>query len=232
MSAPTIVFDAPSTAVKNEFIQNIFSVYLYAQDTNFKTYYDWATPIGAKSSTFERNAAQLYSGYVLRFVCDISTATPKNGSGCCLQDASGQSGDGYCLLQQEDLSVTPSVKAAQTYLLTNSQFTTALSDPYEIASNLMVGATQSNILGFHRFKCFTFIPDQSFICDKYQLWPAASYLGGFRFENKKLAKGYFYNIGLTGKKRWQLNILQLNSAMSGVLYSSAISLAVAYCLVF
>ena len=231
-TAPAITFTLPASAFKNEFIQNIFSVYLYSNESVFTTYYNWATPVGASSSTYERNAAQLYSGYVLQFSCNISSATPKNGSGCCMQDASGQSGDGYCLLQQEDTTVNPSVKSAQTYVLTNSQFTTALSDPYEISSNLLVQATQSNILGFQRFKCSTFNADQNFICDKFQLWPAASYLGGFRFENKMLAKGYFYNIGLTGKKRWSLNILQLSGAMSGVLYSSAIGLAAVYCLVF
>jgi hypothetical protein len=95
-----------------------------------------------------------------------------------------------------------------------------------------VAATQSNILGFQRFQCSTFVADSNFVCDKFQLWPAASYLGGFRFENKMLAKGYFYNIGLTGKKRWSLNVLQLSGAMSGFLYSSAIGLASVYCLVF
>ena len=96
----------------------------------------------------------------------------------------------------------------------------------------MVGATQSNISGFHRFKCSTFVADTNFICDKFQLWPSASYLGGFRFEKKMLAKGYFYNIGLTGKRRWQLNILELSGAISGALYSSAIGVAAVYCLVF
>ena len=84
----------------------------------FKTYYDWATPSGATSSTFEKNSALAYSGYTLRFDCDISGTTTKTGSGCCLQDASGQSGDGYCIMQM--LDAADSTQKPFTYFLTNS----------------------------------------------------------------------------------------------------------------
>lgn len=56
-SAPAVTFALPSTAIKNEFIQNIFSVYLYSNESIFSTYYAWATPVGAPSSTYERNSA-------------------------------------------------------------------------------------------------------------------------------------------------------------------------------
>jgi len=59
----------------------------------------------------------------------------------------------------------------------------------------MVVETASNLLGFQRFQCSTFVDDKEFICDKFQLWPAASYLGGFRFESGNLVKGYFYDVG-------------------------------------
>lgn len=56
-SAPPITFTLPSTAFKNEFIQGIFSVYLYSNESVFTPYYAWATPVGAPSTTYERNAA-------------------------------------------------------------------------------------------------------------------------------------------------------------------------------
>lgn len=102
MTAPPITFN-PTAPTEVKFFDN-FSVYLYANKDIFDAYYAWATPVGTAATTYERNAAQLHSGYVLRFKCNISSATPSgavqnfNGSGCCLQDASGQGGGGYCLL--------------------------------------------------------------------------------------------------------------------------------------
>ena len=75
MSAPTITFTATPPAA-NVFFKDIFSVSLYSQDDIFKTYYDWATPLTSTATSFQKNAANLYSGYVIRFSCNISTATP------------------------------------------------------------------------------------------------------------------------------------------------------------
>jgi hypothetical protein len=197
---------------------NRFTVNLWANDDVFTKYYDWATPTGASSTTFERNAANTYSGYVLRFSCNISDALTANGSGCCLQDDSGQSGDGYCLLQYND--PLTSVKSAQTYYITNSQFNVCLADPYDISSGLMVPTNDSNLSGFQRFQCETFTADTGFVCDKFELWPAATYNGGFRFEKGNMAKGYFYDAGQTGYARWTMNIMMLQSAMNSFVYSS------------
>lgn len=87
-TAPTLTF-VPSGLTDTDFIKNRFTVDLWANDDVFKTYYDWATPVGAPSNTYQRNAAETYSGYVLRFNCNIAGTTIPNGSGCCLQDASG-----------------------------------------------------------------------------------------------------------------------------------------------
>lgn len=56
-SAPPITFTIPTNAYENEFIKDIFSVYLYSNADVFKAYYDWATPVGAPSNTYERNSA-------------------------------------------------------------------------------------------------------------------------------------------------------------------------------
>jgi len=82
-TAPAITF-SPSGLEEVPILENQFSVYLYAQDDVFDAYYDWSTPVGAPSTTFERNAGENYSGYVIRFECNISAADVKNGSGCCL----------------------------------------------------------------------------------------------------------------------------------------------------
>jgi hypothetical protein len=74
MTAPAITF-TPTSPIENKFFDN-FSVYLYSQADVFTTYYNWATPVTGGASNFQRNAAQLYSGYVLRFSCTISSATP------------------------------------------------------------------------------------------------------------------------------------------------------------
>ena len=85
-------------------IANKFSVTLFSQDDEFKAYYDWALATDSVASNAEKNAAEEYSGYALRFDCNISTATASgatnnfNGSGCCLRDASDQKEGGYCLL--------------------------------------------------------------------------------------------------------------------------------------
>jgi hypothetical protein len=85
----------------------------------------------------------------------------------------------------------------------------------------------SNISGFQRFQCSTFVADGKFICDKFQLWPAASYLGGFRFESEELVKGYFYDISKTAKAKWELNIVELAGATQlglGVLGAMALAM--------
>lgn len=166
-TAPVITF-APTSPTGVQILKDVFSVYLYAEQALFDEYAAWGTAIGTTANTFEKNAAETYSGYVLRFDCNISAAdvTTKNGSGCCLRDNTGQSEDGYCLLQYED-ATQGNLKTAQTYYLTNSQFTQALQDPYEIAEGLRVVQTESNIPGFQRFLCETFTADTSFVCDKF-----------------------------------------------------------------
>ena len=69
------------------------------------------------------------------------------------------------MLQQEETVSAVQVKSVETYLLTESQFQTALASPYEIDSSLKVQATA--IEGFQRFKCETYVEDTSFICNKF-----------------------------------------------------------------
>lgn len=222
----TVKFTPPTDVglmVPNEVIQSTFFVYLYSNQDNFVLYQQWADPNGSTATTFQKNNSRDYSGYTLRFDCKISNALVKTGSGCCLQDASGQSGDGYCLLQAEDVTKTPILKYAQTYFIANSQFNIILADPYEISAGLAVVANDSNLEGFQRFMCSTSIADSQYVCDKYQLWPAASYLGGFRFEKGFLANAYFYDLGKTGIKRWNKNVIQLTGSLSGLLAGSVVA---------
>ena len=42
-------------------------------------------------------------------------------------------------------------------------------------------------------------------CNKLQLWPAASYSGGFRVEKDRKGEAYFYDVSQTGIDRWRAN---------------------------
>ena len=64
-------------------------------------------------------------------------------------------------------------------------------------------------------------------CTKLQLWPAASYSGGFRFEGGKKVEAYYYDNSsvITSSERWQKNqVFFLNGATT--IATVAASLAV------
>ena len=56
-------------------IKDKFKVSLFSQDEEFKAYYDWALATDSTASNSQKNVAEEYSGYAIRFECNISTAT-------------------------------------------------------------------------------------------------------------------------------------------------------------
>jgi len=59
----------------------------------------------------------------------------------------------------------------------------------------------TNFKGFEAFDCAIDSNGYSLICNHFQMAPAASYRGGFRFEKGYLAKGLFYNPVVSGRAR-------------------------------
>jgi len=60
----------------------------------------------------------------------------------------------------------------------------------------------TNFKGFEAFDCVMDSNGYTLICDHFQMAPAASYRGGFRFEKGYLAKGLFYNPIVSGRARF------------------------------
>jgi hypothetical protein len=87
-----------------------------------------------------------------------------------------------------------------TYYLTNSQFTTSLST-YTLASTYAVSTpaqSSSSLLGFEYFDCeFDSGSTTKFTCGHFQMRPAASFTGGFRFEKGNLGRFMYYDPGQT-----------------------------------
>lgn len=74
---------------------------------------------------------------------------------------------------------------------------------YVLPSTKAVTQTDAN-RGFQTFKC-TVDVGISMTCSKLQLWPAASYSGGFRFENGNRVEAYYYDFAQAGTPRWTKN---------------------------
>ena len=219
MSAPPITFSVPGTATL-AIIPDVFSIELWANDEIWTAWSTWATTEDSGASSNQLRNGEGYSGYVLTFDCKITGLTGVSpvfeGSGCCLRDDSDQFGGGYCLVYS---SVGPSAK---TFWITDGQFKTALSDPWEIPASLEVIEGISNDVGFEIFDCTGgIVAETSMKCSKFQMRPAADFQGGFRFESNYYAKGYLYDAGATGKAKWTDEEIKLEGAVATLATASA-----------
>ena len=77
-----------------------------------------------------------------------------------------------------------------------ADFTTAVTtSDYVLPAAKQVTQTATN-KGFTSFKC-SLTADPILSCSKLQLWPAAAYSGGFRFEKGKRVEAYLYDFAQT-----------------------------------
>merc|ERR1712228_120627 len=154
--------------------------------------------------------------------CDLKGTlnATKNGSGCCLRDRESTDGGGYCLAYNNDSTVV-----VDTYWMVEADFVTAVENAeYVLPSAKKVTQTNDN-LGFENFKCSTIVADDHFGCSKLQLWPAASYSGGFRFESEKRVEAYYYDLQQTGSVRWKKNRSFFLEGATGLVYSAVAGIA-------
>ena len=93
-----------------------------------------------------------------------------------------------------------------------------------ISSNDEILTTSAdNDLGFEYFSC-EIDGSTSFTCSHFQMRPADTYTGGFRFEKDHLAKAYFFDKAPTaGNPNWRTAYITLERAATTTL--SAVALA-------
>ena len=150
MSAmPTFTFTAGGSDVWQTVIEDVFSVMLWGNDEEFDAFATWAANDSNEPSVNQFENGTGYSGYVLSLKCTItsSTATDKDGTGCCLRDNDVLEGGGYCIVYEH------ATVSANTYLLTDEQFYTAEQTDNVITSTLQIDTSTSNETGFEVFQC-------------------------------------------------------------------------------
>ena len=114
-------------------------------------------------------------------------------------DREDTEGGGYCIKYNTDATQ----HVGDTLRMTEAEFVTATT----VAEYILPTGKVDNALskeGFENFKC-EIADNVSMKCNKMQLWPAASYSGGFRFESKKFVEAYYYDFQEDGIKRWKKN---------------------------
>ena len=171
-----------------------FEIVLYADTTAWD---GWAAQRSTTDAT-DTDHFENYSSYAMSWYCNLDgvQSGTKDGSGCCLRDRE-QDGGGYCISQQ------PADHPA-TYWMVEADFETATTvSEYNLPSPKIVAKTSANE-GFETFLCDHAV-DSYMKCNKLQLWPAASYSGGFRFEKDRKVEAYFYDVTQTGIERWRAN---------------------------
>ena len=101
-------FSAPNDTFKTELVATVstgtdnygLSVWIYDDTTNYEA---WTATL---SSSEEKALAKVYSSYMMKMSCNITTLNSvsddnRAGSGCCIQDGrtSGTNeGSGYCMI--------------------------------------------------------------------------------------------------------------------------------------
>ena len=194
---------------------NYFEIVLYADQTAWD---DWAAQRSTTDAT-DSDHYENYSAYAMQWYCNLAgvQSGTKDGSGCCLRDREDTEGGGYCIAQVSG-GLHP-----DTYWMVEADFETAVTvSEYVLPSTKIVAQTTAN-KGFETFSC-AYNVDQDMTCTKLQLWPAASYSGGMRFEKDKKVEAYFYDYSASGVDRWLSNqVFFLTGATS--LTAAAVSLA-------
>ena len=105
--------------------------------------------------------------------------------------------------------------------MTESQFADAITQS-AISSNYKINDTADNDIGFEIFNCV--VSALVMTCDKFQMRPASSYSGGFRFESGYLAKGLTFDSAKASTK-WIDQIVTLEGG-SQLVISAAMALLV------
>ena len=190
-----------NNAATSNVAKTVMQYCLYDNPSDFSTFTNYVSNAANKPTTQMTLDSTAYQSYSLNIMCDVSYATTKNGAGCCIMDQSGQNGGGYCLVL--NTGTTPFTVA--TYYLTNSQFLTSLST-FTLASTYAVSTpaqSASILLGFQYFDCeFDSGNTYKFTCGHFQMRPAASFTGGFRFERGNLARFMYYDPGQSNQLKW------------------------------
>ena len=170
------------------------SVWIYDDTANYTA---WTATL---SSSEEKALAKVYSSYMMKMTCNITTLNSvsddtRAGSGCCIQDGrtSGTNeGSGYCMILQN--SGTKSVK---TYFLTETNFNTVLNCPYDFSTMTAAPNVPSpEYTGVNTFHVTTTNDYASWDGYKAQPWGQVG-IGAteMRFELGEPAWGYIFNIG-------------------------------------
>lgn len=202
----------------------IFAVILYADTSAWDTFLANIDRSVTTDVEYEEN----YSGYGMFWYCDLRGTLNATtvGSGCCLRDRETTDGGGYCIIYSEPTALTPQV---DTYWMVESEFNTAVTtSDYILPTNKLVTQTTAN-KGFTTFKCsMTAQADGAeMLCYKLQLWPAAAYSGGFRFEKGNRVEAYLYDYAQpTQVNRWRMNrTFFLEGATTLLAFTSALTAA-------
>ncbi len=125
---------------------------LYDNPNDFASFITFVETDTNLPSTQMTKNADAYQSYSLQIVCDVTHTTVVGGvgAGCCLMDASGKNGGGYCMIYS-----TTGTPGFVTYYLTNAQFLTSISTGTLSSSFAVTSpATSADVLyGFEYFKC-------------------------------------------------------------------------------
>ena len=126
----------------------------------------WSASIDAEDSADrtenEKTYQYDYSGYVLSMRCNIENidgnddSVGRSGFGCCLRDLS-QDGGGYCM------TLNSTKDGVDTYFLTEANFETVLSSPYDLSS---VSAPSAQYVGITVFYIDSAATDET----EYNYW--------------------------------------------------------------
>lgn len=123
------------------------SYLLYDNPDDWTTFDDYVTADSDSVTTNEDANVTAYESYSLRLICDISSFSTLDGSGCCLMDWSSLASGGYCIIYDETND------EADTYYLSDSDFDDALTSTYVIPSDNLVDVDSDNEIGFESFYC-------------------------------------------------------------------------------
>ena len=164
---------------------NLFEIVLYADTTAWDGFIAQIDSTDATDTEHSEN----YSSYAMSWYCNLTGTlnATKGGSGCCLRDRESTEGGGYCIRYNTD-----STPKAETLWMVEADFVTATEvSEYILPAGKVVTETVSNV-GFETFSC-TIQANEWMKCNKMQLWPAASYSGGFRFEGGNRVEAYYFD---------------------------------------
>ena len=133
------------------------------------------------------------------------------------------------------MTLASGVLGVDTYYLSESNFATVLTSPYDLNTINALGTQYEGITTFSvtNVSPATTGDDRYGSWDGYkaQPWPAATYSEMYRFENGDKAMGYIYNSVGTKAARWVDELVTLKGAFHG-LSTVSISTSILICLAY